>query len=396
MSDNLNKEQYINFDEYIRQGEPHKKERADAWRVAIGLQAVDGLRTSAYLQETARKNIEGDITIDEARELINQYYITKSAHDNDDADKEEADRVSSNIVKVLSSPTFNFSTGGYQSVHRRVFEGVMKHAGELRTYDITKKEWVLEGDTVHYLNWEDLRRALDYDIAQEREFSYKGLSISETISHITRFVSGLWQIHAFGEGNTRTTAVFTIQYLRTIGFEVNNDMFERHSWYFRNALVRANYKSVVKGIDYTPIYLERFFRNLLLGEQWDLRNRYLHIRPSAEWKVQPNLSPRTSTPQVPYKYPTSDRQEQDRLHTGNSNIIRLIQVVGEKDLSVKEIMMGIGLKDRKNFLDLYLKPALSDGYIRMLYPQSPSHPRQKYLLTVKGILLLETVQNGVK
>lgn len=396
MSDNQNIEQYINFDEYIRQGEPHKKERAEAWRVAIGLQAVDGLKTSAYLQETARRNIEGDITIDEARELINQYYITKSAHDNDDADKEEADRVSSNIVKVLSSPTFNFSTGGYQSVHRRVFEGVMKHAGELRTYDITKKEWVLEGDTVHYLNWEDLRRALDYDIAQEREFSYKGLSISETISHITRFVSGLWQIHAFGEGNTRATAVFTIQYLRTIGFEVNNDMFERHSWYFRNALVRANYKSVVKGIDYTPVYLERFFRNLLLGEQWDLRNRYLHIHPSAEWKIQPNLSPQTSTPQVPHKYPASNGQVQERLQTDNSNIIRLIQVVGEKDLSVKEIMEGIGLKDRKNVLDLYLKPSISGGFVRMLHPQSPRHPRQKYLLTVKGLLLLENVRNGEK
>lgn len=396
MSDNQNIEQYINFDEYIRQGEPHKKERAEAWRVAIGLQAVDGLKTSAYLQETARRNIEGDITIDEARELINQYYITKSAHDNDDADKEEADRVSSNIVKVLSSPTFNFSTGGYQSVHRRVFEGVMKHAGELRTYDITKKEWVLEGDTVHYLNWEDLRRALDYDIAQEREFSYKGLSISETVSHITRFVSGLWQIHAFGEGNTRATAVFTIQYLRTIGFEVNNDMFERHSWYFRNALVRANYKSVVKGIDYKPIYLERFFRNLLLGEQWDLRNRYLHIHPSAEWKIQPNLSPQTSTPQVPHKYPTSNGQVQERLQTDNSNIIKLIQVVGEKDLSVKEIMEGIGLKDRKNVLDLYLKPSISGGFVRMLHPQSPRHPRQKYLLTVKGLLLLKSIRNGVK
>ena len=110
---------------------------------------------SEYLQDTARRHIEGDITIDDARELINQYYIKKTARDANDEDKEEADRVSSNIVKVLSSPTFNFTTGGYQSVHRRIFDGVLKHAGEFRTYDITKKEWVLEGDTVLYLNWED-------------------------------------------------------------------------------------------------------------------------------------------------------------------------------------------------------------------------------------------------
>ena len=377
-----NKELYLGFDEYIRQGELAQREKAGYWQTAIGLQAVDGLKTSEYLQQTARRNIEGEITIDEARELVNQYYITKTAHDANDDDKEEADRVSSNIVKVLSSPTFDFSTGGYQSVHRRVFEGVMKHAGELRTYDITKKEWVLEGDTVLYLNWEDLRRAIDYDLEQERQFSYKGMSQDEMIGHLTYFVSKLWQIHAFGEGNTRTTAVFTIQYLRSLGFDVNNDQFARHSWYFRNALVRANYRNVAKGIDYTLIYLERFFRNLLLGEQWDLRNRYLHIHPTEEWSVQPNLTQGT-----PHKYPTSTPQVQDKLHTEDPNIRMLIHVVGEQELSVKEIMEGLGLKDRKNVLNLYLNPALTAGYIRLLFPQSPRHPRQKYLLTVKGLAL---------
>ncbi len=371
------KELYISFDEYIRQGEPGQQEKAGYWQTAIGLQAVDGLKVSNYLQDTARKHIEGEINIDEARELVNQYYITKTAHGANDEDKEEADRVSSNIVKVLSSPTFDFSTGGYQSVHRRVFEGVMKHAGELRTYNITKKEWVLEGDTVLYLNWEDLRRAIDYDLEQERAYSYKGKSHDEMITHLTRFVSGLWQIHAFGEGNTRTTAVFTIQYLRSLGFEVNNDQFARHSWYFRNALVRANYHNVAKGIDYSPVYLERFFRNLLLGEQWDLRNRYLHIHPTKEWSEQPNLA-------SSHKYPTSTPQVQDKLHTNNPNIVRLVHVVGEQELSVKEIMEGIGLKDRKNVLNLYLNPAIAEGYVRLLYPQSPRHPRQKYLLTAKG------------
>lgn len=207
-----------------------------------------------------------------------------------------------------------------------------------------------------------------------------------------RFVSGLWQIHAFGEGNTRTTAVFTILYLHHIGFKVSNYIFAQHSWYFRNALVRANYKNAVKGIDYSPIYLEHFFRNLLLGEQWDLRNRYLHINPPAEWSIQPNLAAPTSTEQVPHKYATSTPQVQDKLHTSNPNILRLLQVVGERELSVKSIMEGLELKDRKNVLNLYLNPAIAEGYVRLLYPQSPRHPRQKYLLTVKGLALYNEIK----
>ncbi|MFC2517601.1 MAG: Fic family protein, partial [Prevotella sp.] len=299
------KQGYLDFDEYIRQGEPSKKEKASNWQTAIGLQAVDGLQTSEYLKATACRHIEGEIDIDEVRELIKTYYQSRSMREPDDDHKQEADKVSANITKILSSQTLDFSTGGYISVHRRVFEDVFKHAGKLRDYDITKKEWVLNGDTVNYLNWEDLRRALDYDISQEREFSYKGLSPDKMVHHITRFVSGLWQIHAFGEGNTRTTAVFTILYLRSIGFEADNDLFARHSWYFRNALVRANYKNARLGIDYTTIYLERFFRNLLLGEKWDLRNRFLHIHASDEWKVQPNLAYATSTQQEEDKYGTS-------------------------------------------------------------------------------------------
>ena len=295
----------LDFDEYIRQGEPNKKEKASIWQTAIGLQAVDGLQTSDYLKQTARKHIEGEIDIDEARQLIKSYYQSKTQREPDDDEKQEADKVSANITKILSSQSLDFTTGGFISIHRRVFEGVFKHAGRLRDYDITKREWVLNGDTVNYLNWEDLRRAIDYDIEQERQFSYRGISPDAMIGHISKFVSGLWQIHPFCEGNTRTTAVFTILYLRSIGFEVNNDMFALHSWYFRNALVRANYKNARLGIDYTPVYLERFFRNLILGDKWDLRNRYLHVSASEEWKNQPNLSDPTSTRQVPDKYPTS-------------------------------------------------------------------------------------------
>ena len=288
--------EFASFDEYLRQGEPSQKESAENWKTAIGLQAVDGLQPSAYLIDVAKRNIEGEISLDETRKLIDSYYQSKTVRTPKDEDEEEADKVSANIAKILASKTFAFNTNGYVSLHRRIFEGVFKHAGEIRQYDISKKEWVLEGDSVNYLNWEDLRRALDWDIEQEKNFSYKGLSDDEKIEHIAKFVSGIWQIHAFREGNTRTTAIFTIQYLRSLGYEVNNEMFAKHSWYFRNALVRANYRNINKDIEYSPIYLVRFFRNLLLGESWVLKNRYLHIDPTDEWKVQPRLA----TPQVPH------------------------------------------------------------------------------------------------
>lgn len=288
--------EFASFDEYLRQGEPLQKERAENWKTAIGLQAVDGLQPSAYLIDVAKRNIEGEISLDETRKLIDSYYQSKTVRTPKDEDEEEADKVSANIAKILASKTFAFNTNGYVSLHRRIFEGVFKHAGEIRQYDISKKEWVLEGDSVNYLNWEDLRRALDWDIEQEKNFQYKGLSDDEKIEHIAKFISGIWQIHAFREGNTRTTAIFTIQYLRSLGYEVNNEMFAKHSWYFRNALVRANYRNIQKGIDYSPIYLVRFFRNLLLKDSWVLKNRYLHIDPTDEWKVQPRLA----TPQVPH------------------------------------------------------------------------------------------------
>ena len=292
--DNIN--EFASFDEYLRQGEPSQKESAENWKTAIGLQAVDGLQPSAYLIDVAKRNIEGEISLDETRKLIDSYYQSKTVRTPKDEDEEEADKVSANIAKILASKTFAFNTNGYVSLHRRIFEGVFKHAGEIRQYDISKKEWVLEGDSVNYLNWEDLRRALDWDIEQEKNFQYKGLSDDEKIEHIAKFISGIWQIHAFREGNTRTTAIFTIQYLRSLGYEVNNEMFAKHSWYFRNALVRANYRNINKDIEYSPIYLVRFFRNLLLGESWVLKNRYLHINPTDEWKVQPRLA----TPQVPH------------------------------------------------------------------------------------------------
>ena len=375
-------ELYLNFDEYIRQGEPAQRERADAWRAAIGLQAVDGLKTLEYLQQTARRNIEGEITIDEARELVKQYYISKTTHDEDDADKEEADRVSGNIAKLLQTDAFTYSVAGLAAIHGASFEGVFKHAGRFRDYDISKKEWVLQWDSVLYGRWQDLKMTIEYDLEQERQFDYTGLDKGQMIEHLARFVAGVWQIHPFGEGNTRTTAVFTIKYLRYLGFSVNNDLFERHSWYFRNALVRANYRNVVKGIERESIFLIRFFRNLILGENNELKNRYMLINPPEEWKM-----PASTPTSTPASTPTSSGQVPDKLHTNNALIIRLIGVIGHEQLSIKQMLDGVGLKDRKNFIEYNLNPAMKEGYVRLLYPQSPRHPRQKYLLTIKGLAL---------
>ena len=275
-------QQYINFDEYVKASEPHKRERAEAWRVAIGLQAVDGLQTSEYLQETARRNIEGEITIDEARELVKQYYVTKTARDEDDTNKEEADKVSSNISKVLQTDAFSFSVAGLASIHRSIFQGVFKHAGRFRDYDISKKEWVLRGASVIYGRWQDLSETIAYDIEQEQQFDYSLLNKEQMVEHLAKFTSGLWQIHPFCEGNTRTTAIFVIKYLRSVGLSVNNGVFERHSLYFRNALVRNNYRDLVKKVYYEPVFLERFFRNLLLRENNILKNSDMVIKPTAE------------------------------------------------------------------------------------------------------------------
>ncbi len=182
--------------------------------------------------------------------------------------------------------------------------------------------------------------------------------------------------------------MFTIQYLRSIGFDVENDLFAKHSWYFRNALVRANYKNAVKGIDYSPIYLERFFRNLLLGEQWDLRNRYLHVHPTKEWSVQPNLAEPNSSGQTPEQAP---EQVHDLFHTNSPLVIELIKVLGHEELSISQLMEKTGLKHRPNFIEYHLNPAISEGFVRLLYPDKPRHPRQKYLLTAKGVSLYKEI-----
>lgn len=263
------------FEEYIRQGEASQYEKAQAWKTAIGLQAVDGLMPSAYLIDLAKKNIEGQMSLQALHTLLENYYESYPNHEDRTA---EADVVSLRISELLLEKAFSFTPNEYLSIHRQLFTDIYPHAGSIRDYNITKKEWILDGDTVTYGSVSELGATLLYDIEQEKEFSYANLDMSETIRHLATFVARLWQIHVFGKGNTRTTAVFFIKYLRTLGFTVMNDMFADHAWYFRNALVRANYQNLKLGVYRTTEYLECFLRNLLLDEDHELSNRSMHIQ----------------------------------------------------------------------------------------------------------------------
>ena len=265
------------LEEYIKQGEPDRAEKSEAWQTAIGLQAVDGLNTSAYLLDTAKDHIEGKITIDEAQQRIHSYYEQRTTRTENENETKEADIVSARITKLLGEKAFQFSPAEWITIHRRLFEGVFDHAGQIRQYNITKKEWVLNGDTVIYADWNSIKDTLDYDFATEKQFSYEGLSVDAAVKHLAKFASDIWQIHPFGEGNARATAVFMIKYMKTFGFRVNNDAFEKNSWYFRNALVRANYTNLQKGVHSTTKFLEMFFGNLLLGTEHELKNCYMHI-----------------------------------------------------------------------------------------------------------------------
>ena len=276
----------LELNEYILQGEPDKIDKSNAWKTAIGLQDVDGLKPSEYLIETAKEHIEGKITITEVDKRIHSYYEERQDRAEVEADTKEADIVSVRITKLLGEKTFQFSPVEWQNIHRKLFEGVFSHAGKIRDYNITKKEWVLKGDTVMYASYDSIKDTLDYDFTQEKNFEYEGLTIEESVRHIAKFTSGIWQIHPFGEGNTRSTAVFIIKYLKTFGFNVSNETFAQNSWYFRNALVRANYNNWQNGVHATTEFLELFFENLLMNADHELKNRYLHIDYISEDEVQ--------------------------------------------------------------------------------------------------------------
>ena len=343
----------LDFEEYIRNSEPAKKEKTYAWTTAIGLQQVDGLTPSKYLFETAKRNIDGEISVAEATSIIDSYYESKTDRSGNDNERtEEADKVSSRIAQILSEKSFNFSPSYLIALHGRLFAGIFKFAGKIRDYDISKKEWVLDGDSVMYGAAFELKAALDYDFEQERHFSYKNLTLEETVKHITFFVSRLWQIHAFGEGNTRTTAVFTIKYLRSLGFNADNELFAENSWYFRNALVRANYNNLQKGIHENPEFLEKFFRNLLLGEHNELKNRFLHIRAKDFLEIKENDKNVTANYGKVTANNENDTRNVKKVSVNDKNVTRNVTVKSE-NISVNNKNITVKLtKTQKDILNL--------------------------------------------
>ena len=267
----------LELSEYIKQGEPNQVEKTKTWEAAIGLQDVDGLKPSKYLIKTAKEHIEGTIDIGEVKTRIDEYYEVQGGRKNFEKENEEADKVAVRTTEILSEKAFNFSLTELLNIHKRLFIDIFDGAGVYRDYNITKKEWALNRDTVTYASFQSIKETLEYDFEQEKNFSYKGLSLDESIKHLCSFTANIWQIHPFCEGNTRTTAVFIIKYLRTFGFNINDEVFAENSWYFRNSLVRANYTNFPKNIFEDTSFLEKFFYNLLTNSKYELKNRYTNI-----------------------------------------------------------------------------------------------------------------------
>lgn len=351
----------------MKETEPNKRYKAYAWHTAIGLQAVDGLKTSEYLLHTAIRNIEGEISFEEANTLLQNYYEENPTRDATNR-TEEADKVSARIAALISESSFSLTPNEYLSIHRKLFEDIYYNAGCIRDYNITKKEWVLNGATVIYGSATELKATLEYDIAEEKNFSYKNLSMEVIIHHLAVFISRLWQIHVFGEGNTRTTAVFFIKYLRTLGFDVTNDIFAENAWYFRNSLVRANYNDIKNGIHETTEFLEIFLRNLLLNENHPLHNRTLHISGTFKETEKPDIE--TAKPDIDEPKPDIEVVFQPKTV---SNILKLREAFpGQTIFGRSDVMKVIDIKASR--ASDFLKDMVEHGVIEPV----TGHGKGKY------------------
>ena len=248
------------------------------WDMAIGLQQVDNLKPSKYLEQIREKNILGELTIKEVEQSLREYYITKEKQKDINHNELECDFVSMRIVGLLDQDNFELSVDYLKYIHKYLFQDVYEFAGEFRKIDFSKHEKILNNDSVAYGDSETLTESLEYDISLEKEKNYKGVSIVEVIKNITDFTSNIWQVHPFREGNTRTTAVFIEEYLISLGYYVDNSLFKDKSVYFRNALVRSNYFNNYLNIKEDKSYLIKFYENLLLGKNNNLHSEDLIVR----------------------------------------------------------------------------------------------------------------------
>ena len=272
-------------EQYQNEQEPGKKSRYINWQISKGLQAVDGIKTSDYLDEVAKEHIEGQITSFEASELIDSYYEIKEDREQESG-TEEADKVAARINILIGEGGFSLTSDELKNIHKRLFEGIYEHAGFFRKNNIIKHEWVLDGDTVTYGNAYNLEGAVDNALHAERLTLFRQLDEMELVYHFSNFTSMLWRIHPFGEGNTRTTAVFLIKYLRSLGIDADNCLFEKNSKYFRDALVRANYTNIKKGVYADRDPLDNFFENLITGRKKTFSSRSLHIYADTDKSIK--------------------------------------------------------------------------------------------------------------
>ena len=247
------------------------------WDMAIGLQQVDNLKPSKYLEQISEKNILGELTIEEVEQSLKEYYTIKEKQNSINYNELECDFVSMRIVELLSLDNFELSVDYLKYIHKYLFQDVYEFAGEFRKIDFSKYEKILNNDSVAYGDCKTLTESLEYDISLEKEKNYKNMSIVEVIKNITDFTSNIWQVHPFREGNTRTTAVFIEKYLISLGCNVDNSLFKDKSVYFRNALVRSNYFNNYLNIKEDKSYLIKFYENLLLGKNNNLHSEDLIV-----------------------------------------------------------------------------------------------------------------------
>ena len=261
---------------YREEAKPKGYIKQSQWNMAIGLQQVDNLKPSKYLEQISEKNILGELTLKEVEQSLKEYYTTKEKNINHN--ELECDFVSMRIVELLNQDNFKLSVDYLKYIHKYLFQDVYEFAGEFRKIDFSKHEKILNNDTVAYGDSKTLNESLEYDISLEKEKNYKEMSIVEVIKNITDFTSSIWQVHPFREGNTRTTAVFIYKYLNSLDFNQNISIYKNKSSYFRNSLVRSTYFKSYLNIKEDKSYLIKFYENLLLGKNNNLHSKDLIVK----------------------------------------------------------------------------------------------------------------------
>ncbi len=264
--------------EYTEETKPEGYVKQLEWDMAIGLQEVDNLKPSKYLEKLLEENVNGNLTIKQVEEELREYYIEKDEKQELNHNELECDFVSTRIVELLQIDNFELSVDYLKYIHKYLFQDVYEFAGEFRNIDFSKHEKILNNGSVAYGDCKTLKESLEYDISLEREKNYIDMSVVEVINNITKFSSSIWQVHPFREGNTRTTALFIEKYLISLGYEVDNTLFKDKSVYFRNALVRSNYFNNYLNIKEDSSYLVKFYENLLLGKNNNLHSQDLIVK----------------------------------------------------------------------------------------------------------------------